>query len=123
MFDDNKKLKNIKENANEQKSKLISLKDLGLGLNNEQNNVANLSNTKEELYFFEGENKEKSADKYVDKHDAIAFELGLSQNVEENFDQEEEILWAVDEEKNNKNDENMWGLTLPQDRESLMKGL
>lgn len=123
MFDDNKKLKNIKENANEQKSKLISLKDLGLGLNNEQNNVANLSNTKEELYFFEGENKEKSTDKYVDKHDAIAFELGLSQNVEENFDQEEEILWAVDEEKNNKNDENMWGLTLPQDRESLMKGL
>jgi len=49
--------------------------------------------------------------------------LGLAQNIEDTTDDYEEVLWASDDNKYQNNDENIWGLTLPQDRASLMKGL
>jgi hypothetical protein len=70
------------------------------------------------------EEKEDEITKKEDnKHDAIAFELGLAQNMEDTTDDQEEVLWASDDNKYQNNDENIWGLTLPQDRASLMKGI
>lgn len=79
-----------------------------LGLKNEE---------EDETYNPKNHDKEEKCS----KHDAIAFELGLAQNLEEDADDHDEILWD-NEDKNNIN-ENIWGLTLPQDRASLMRGL
>jgi len=103
------------------------LHDLGIAdKNNEKNETVDDKN--EILNFLLNDNEKEETvkkDEKDNKHDAIAFELGLAQNIDDTTDENEEILWATSENdvKYQNNDENIWGLTLPQDRASLMRGL
>jgi hypothetical protein len=94
----------------------IGEKETEKEVNDDKNEILN--------FLLNDEEKEDEITKKEDnKHDAIAFELGLAQNMEDTTDDQEEVLWASDDNKYQNNDENIWGLTLPQDRASLMKGI
>jgi hypothetical protein len=101
------------------------LQDLGIADKDNEKNE-NVDDKNEILNFLLNDNDKEETTKKEEKdnkHDAIAFELGLAQNIEDTADEFEEVLWASDDAKYQNNDENIWGLTLPQDRASLMKGI